>query len=339
MSRRPSLLATALETTEITPPAAPVEKQDEHRPGFIENRMAGLAEMAKIVKLPVMRLKASECSIWEGNGREYSALNETRLASLINSIRVEHGNKVPIQVRPTPKGEKPYQVIAGARRHWAVSWLNANSYPDIELIAIVQSMTDEEAFRVSDLENRERSDISDLERARSYKMAIDAHYDGRAVRMAERLAISEPTLSRFLYLLELPEIVVAAFSASTDVTVGMGRSLKPLLADPAKKAKILTKAEELASQQSFQIAGGEAAISANAVLSSLIAAANATRRAGRPVAPVSLTASGKPWGKIVKDTSKDGLSLVIDAGPDVDVDEILDALRHVINSGRRRAAN
>jgi ParB family chromosome partitioning protein len=83
-------------------------------------------------------------------------------------------------VRRTPDGPAPYELIVGTRRHWSVSWLHANHHSQIELIARIETLDDEGAFRLADIENREREDVTDLERARNYLHAVEAYYGGCA---------------------------------------------------------------------------------------------------------------------------------------------------------------
>ena len=40
--------------------------------------------------------------------------------------------------------------------HWAITWLRANNYPDFRYLIEVRDLTDEQAFRLSDIENRDR---------------------------------------------------------------------------------------------------------------------------------------------------------------------------------------
>src|SRR3546814_8579878 len=105
----------------------------------------------------------------------------------------------------------PYTTLFRSRGHWAIAWLNSNHYPDIDLVAIIEDLDDEAAFRLADIENREREDISDLERGRNYKAAVDAYYGGVQLRMAERLKISKSQLARYIALTEVPDFIISAF--------------------------------------------------------------------------------------------------------------------------------
>src|SRR3546814_8812872 len=71
-------------------------------------------------------------------------------------------------------------------------------------------MDDEAAFRFSDLENRARTDISDLERGRGYLEALSQFYDNDRNRMAERIGISLSQLNRYILLAKLDEKFVDA---------------------------------------------------------------------------------------------------------------------------------
>src|SRR3546814_21031422 len=72
-------------------------------------------------------------------------------------------------------------------------------------------MTDEEAFRIADIENRARDDLTELERARDYLRALDAYYNGRQQVMAERINVTESWLSRYFDLARLPSESLTAF--------------------------------------------------------------------------------------------------------------------------------
>src|SRR3546814_2546472 len=114
------------------------------------------------------------------------------------------------------------------RRHFSISWLHANNHSEIELVARIETLDDEGAFRLADLENREREDVTDLERARNYRHAVEAYYKGVRAQMAERLAIPKQHLHNLLQLAALPDEVVSAFAEPRDMKVRHGMRLSPL---------------------------------------------------------------------------------------------------------------
>ena len=334
MSRR-SLISEALAAVKNEPAPSPPLPSDEQsapatpRTNYTNKRLEAFGEAARIVKRPTIRLKPAECSVWPGNARDYTLLDEYRLRSLIDSILAEGGNRIPAVVRRTPQGELPYELVTGTRRHWAIAWLNANHYPDIELVAIIEDLDDEAAFRLADIENREREDISDLERGANYKAAVDRFYGGVQLRMAERLKISKSQLSRYIALTEIPPVLVSAFHSPMDMQAKYAEKLLPLLRDPAARAKLEAVADEIASEQSFRRSGDEQPISGAEVMARMI---KATTVKGRVQKTTIAAAGGAALGQVDKDQQK---MLTLSLVPsDLSTDAILEALRPVIEQAR-----
>lgn len=336
MSRR-SLISEALASVPNEPVVKPAsETTAPPKANFTNRRLEAFGEAARLVKRPTIRLKPAECSIWPGNARDYSMLDEHRLRSLIDSVLAEGGNRVPAVVRRTPNGPLPYELVTGTRRHWAISWLNANHYPDIDLIAIIEDLDDEAAFRLADIENREREDISDLERGLNYKAAVDSYYGGVQLRMAERLKISKSQLSRYIALTEIPPFLVSAFHSPMDLQAKYAEKLLPLLRDATTRAKLEAAADQIASEQSFRRSGDEQPITGPEVMTRLV---QATVSKGRVQKATIAAAGGTSVGQVEKDQQK---MLTISLSPSgLSIDEILEALRPIIeqakiSTGRRR---
>jgi len=330
MSRK-SLISEALASAPIEANSGPSVSELPSTPkqNFTNKRLEAFGEAARLVKRPTIRLKPSECSIWPGNARDYSLLDEHRLRSLIDSILAENGNRIPAVVRKTTNSECPYELVIGTRRHWAISWLNANHYPDIYLIAIVEDIDDEAAFRLADIENREREDISDLERGLNYKAAVDTYYGGVQLRMAERLKISKSQLARYIALTELPPFVVSAFSSPMDLHAKYAEKLLPVLRDPVARAKIETAADQLASEQSFRRSGDEQPIAGPEVVARLLQALVTKGR----VQKAAISANdGTTIGLVDRDQRK--MLTITLSQSELSTDEILRALRPVIESSK-----
>lgn len=345
--RRRSLLANAIESIGAAPPealstdAAVVEPvrpvEDSAPPSFLERRGIAFDEIARTVKRLTIRIKPSECSIWPGNARDYAALSPDRCASLIDSIREEGTNREPVVVRRTPHADLPYELIVGTRRHFSVSWLHANNHSEIELVARIETLDDEGAFRLADLENREREDVTDLERARNYRHAVETYYHGVRTQMAERLAIPRQNLHNLLQLAELPDAVVAAFAEPGDLKVRHGMRLSPLLKDEALRDGIVAMAIEIRAEQDALKASGQEKIEGSRVCERL---ANAAARPAKPKPPATRMRSlvtgpsGRQIGEILTDTRAKGLTVNIHPKGSASIDEILDALRPVIEAAK-----
>lgn len=189
------------------------------------------------------------CRMWDRHNRDYDLLNEENCRDLIDGIKAQGRQEFPAIVRPIDDPDFRYEVICGARRHFAVSWLRGNNYPQYKYLIEVREMSDEEAFRLADIENREREDISDYERAIDYADAIARYYGGKQKAMAERLEVSQSWLSRYLTLASLPDTVVRAFPTIRDLRERHARDLKPLLARPKTAEPVVAEAERIAAEQ------------------------------------------------------------------------------------------
>ena len=188
------------------------------------------------------------CVMWQRHNRAYDLLTADNCRDLIDSLRAQGQQEFPAVVRRLPVGQgAEYEVICGARRHFAVSWLRANNYPNFRYLIEVRDLTDEEAFRLADIENRDRADLSDYERARDYLQALELYYGGKQKAMAARLEVSEAWLSRYLYLARLPDAVVQAWPQITDLKELHARSLRPLLNDAQEQ--VLDEASAIARDQ------------------------------------------------------------------------------------------
>ena len=197
----------------------------------------------------------ARCRMWERHNRDYALLNEENCRDLIDGIRAQGRQEFPAIVRRVDDPDHDFEVICGARRHFAVSWLRANNYPQFKYLVELRDLTDEEAFRLADIENRDREDISDYERAIDYADAIERYYGGKQKAMAERLEVSQPWLSRYLQLAKLPAGIVEAFASIRDLRERHARDLKPLLAQPETARAVLSEAARLAAEQARARAG------------------------------------------------------------------------------------
>lgn len=229
------------------------------------------------------------CVMWDRHNRAYDLLNEENCRDLIDSIKAQGQQEFPAIVRKLPAGQgADYEVICGARRHFAISWLRANNYAQFRYLVEVRDLTDEEAFRLADIENRDRADLSDYERARDYLQALDIYYGGKQKTMAARLEVSEAWLSRYLHLARLPQAILDAWPRLTEIKELHARSVRPLLQDA--EDKVLAEAAAIAAEQARARAGQGGYVPVPRVLARLKQAAHGTPAASeKPVAHGALT--------------------------------------------------
>lgn len=281
-----------------------------------ENRMAELASGA-VVARAIEQVDPARCRLWSEHNRDYAKLDETRCADLIESFKAQGRQEVPAivrRVRGVP--DIDFEVICGARRHWTVSWLRAHNYADFRFLVEVRELTDEEAFRISDLENRAREDLSDMERAKDYLRALDRHYGGRQKDMAGRINKSEAWLSRYLDLARLPAALVAAFDDPHELKIKHVTQLKPLLKPDDRERRVLAEAAAITTGR-----GEGTPLKPQDVIRRLAAAADPPKKSGSPKksgqasAEVVSSPTGQPLFRVEPKGKKEvNVTLLLQAG-------------------------
>jgi ParB family chromosome partitioning protein len=287
-----------------------------------------------VVEKTLLWTEPERCRIWERHNRRYELLNETRCADLIEGFKAQGQQEFPAVVRrSTDDAEHDYEVICGARRHWTVTWLRAHNYRQFRFLIEVRDLSDEEAFRLGDIENREREDISDYERARDYADAVRRYYGGRQKDMAARLEVSEAWLSRYLALAKLPQEIVEAYVDITEIKERHARELKPLLSGAEQRRRMFAEARSLAEEQARARAGDGRVVDGPAVVARLKRAAAERAWRERSSAIVYKSDAGRP---VLTARARKGRGLVLEIPDASDRDAVLDACRRAVldHSGR-----
>ena len=310
-----------------TPPAA-----ERVRPTTLLSRESALARVQSGQTRQVTQhlLDPARVRVWPGNARIYAQLNEQNCRELIDSIIAEGGQKVPAVVRRvTDDPAYDYEVVAGTRRHWSVQWLRNHSYPDLRFLAQVANLDDEAAFRLADLENRARQDVSDIERARNYASALTLHYDGKQKRMAERLRVSPGWLSKMLQVANIPDNILAAFSSWHDVQLKPAYNLARALGNTDAAERIAVAATRLAQEQTEARKQGHEGPSASEVMRRLLHAAQ-NDAASMDEAPIEIRSALGRVAMSVQSVNRQGITVRLHTGAGADTDEYLSGLKDIL---------
>lgn len=297
------------------------------RPGYLLDRSNRLAETARgdAVEKTLLLVDPKRCRLWKQHNRRYELLNEQRCADLIEGIKAQGKQEFPAIVRRVnDESGYEWEVICGARRHWAVSWLREHNYPEYKFLIEERDLTDEQAFRLADVENRDREDISDFERAEDYKYALNRYYDTQK-QMAERLEMTPAWLSLYLDLADLPAEIVNAYADVTQIKVQHGRDLKPLLKDPRSRALVLAKAVELQELRKQAIESGNTCLDGQQVVRLLKSASHTAKKAkGRGGIGEYKSASGNTLLLVTK-KGRSGLVMQVVPNSGATLDEVREA--------------
>jgi ParB family transcriptional regulator, chromosome partitioning protein len=327
----PAASEAVAESAAAAPAPAPA-RSERLRGTTLLGRESALARVAsgEVRQVTQLLLDPARVRVWKGNARSYEHLSQESCQELIDSIVAEGGQKVPAVVRRIEGDpDHDYEVIAGTRRHWCISWLRAHSYPELQFVAQVAQLDDEAAFRLADLENRARKDVSDLERARNYAQALRDHYDSHLTRMAERLKLSKGWLSKMLKVASLPDVVVAAFASPADVQLKPAYPLAQLLDNKEWAPAILREARTLARLQEERRKAGEREIPAVDVIMRLMSAPS-PEDSGPPREIVIEGRPGRP-ALTLRSINRQGVTVRFHAGSGMHLDALLELARDALD--------
>lgn len=166
----------------------------------------------------------------------FDAEDNASLAALIK----EHGQQVPILVRPHPDSEGRYQVAYGHRRLAAAKGLGRT------VRAVVRDLTDEQLVVSQGQENNSRTDLSFIERS-FFGARLEDRGFPREIIMAS-LGVDKAALSRMISLVRrLPPELIKAIGAAP----AYGRLRWAELADMLDEKGKPAKAMKLVQERSF----------------------------------------------------------------------------------------
>jgi ParB family chromosome partitioning protein len=167
-------------------------KAQSDRAAAIERR---LAEGQAIVELDPAAVEPSFIS-------DRMASTVEAHSKLVEAIK-EHGQQVPILVRPHPSAPGRYQVAYGHRRLRAAAELGRT------VRAVVKALTDEELVVAQGQENNERQDLSFIEKARFARRLEERGFRRDTIMSA--LSVYKSDLSNMLSVVaKIPNDVIEA---------------------------------------------------------------------------------------------------------------------------------
>jgi ParB family chromosome partitioning protein len=154
---------------------------------------------------------------------------EGALQDLANSI-AEKGVIQPLIVRPSPRQQGIYEIVAGERRWRASQIAQVHKVP-----VIIRELDDTEVLEVAIIENIQRADLNPVEEAIGYRQLMD-RFGHTQEKVASALSKSRSYIANLLRLLQLPDDVLALLRDG-ELTAGHARALitAPNASELAKK--------------------------------------------------------------------------------------------------------
>ena len=212
-------------------------------------------------------------------------------ATLRQSI-ADHGQQVPVLVRPHPQTPGRFQIVFGRRRVLALRDLG-------QLVkALIRDLSDQELVLAQGQENSARRDLSFIEKVNFARQLQEHGYDRKVI--CDALTVDKTLISRMLSLAErIPPDVIAMIGAAPSI----GRDRWTALADLLEKTGAPGPEIEAMINLNSQGPGSDARFQAAwAYLSSLADG----RRASPPAKPQRtpiLAADGQALGEVRLDAA------------------------------------
>jgi ParB family chromosome partitioning protein len=240
---------------------------DEHNSG-LKARVQQL-EQERADGLVVLRLdpKRIEPSALANRHATSLVANDEAFQALTQAIRT-HGQLEPIRVRPAADGSAyDYEIVYGHRRHAVTLALDAATEGGWPVLAVLDASASDARDHVLKMyqENAARKDLSAYETGAMFRSWLEAGVFADQTAIAGATGLGKQTVSKYLQVAQLPDIVVAAFGNPTAIAVRWAELLVAAL--KAQEHKVLAVAQEL-------VDGGEA-LAPDVVLRKLIDAGSA----------------------------------------------------------------
>jgi ParB family transcriptional regulator, chromosome partitioning protein len=144
----------------------------------------------------------------------------------------QHGQNVPILVRPHPSNSERYQVAFGHRR------LRAARELGIKVRAVVRALTDEELVVAQGQENSGRTDLTFIERARFAARLEDRKFSREIIMSA--LNVDKAALSRLISTAtRIPSAVIEAIGPAPAFGRVRWQELTDLLEEDGNRGRAL----------------------------------------------------------------------------------------------------
>jgi ParB family chromosome partitioning protein len=203
----------------------------------LEEVKARLAEYEGSVPVKLLDPKqVRETAFANRHESEYTSQSFAELKREIEQARV---NVQPIKVRKASE-QDTFEIVFGHRRHRACLELG------LQVLAIIEDVSDRELWLQMDQENRGRRDLSPWEQGRSIQTALRSGLFPSVRQLAEHAGIDFSNAAKLLKLAELPDDVVAAFEKPTDLQVHWAGLLsKALQVDPES---VLERAKQISTR-------------------------------------------------------------------------------------------
>jgi len=220
----------------------------EHNTG-LQGRIAEL-EQERSQGLVVLRIDPKRIQASELANRHATSLvaGDPGLAELAKAIR-DRGQLEPIRVRPAPPDSGyEYEIVYGHRRHAVALALDAETEGGWPVLALLDATAADARDHVLKMyqETPARQDLSAYETGAMFRGWLEAKVFPGQAAIAEATGLSVPSVSKYIAVAALPEVVLQAFRDPRVIAVRWAELLGAVL--KAHEAAVLSAARTLAAE-------------------------------------------------------------------------------------------
>ncbi|NKC01860.1 MAG: ParB/RepB/Spo0J family partition protein [Pseudomonadales bacterium] len=295
----------------------------------LNERNRGIEDSQKVVSTKQMLVDPEECVIWESHNRIWDRLTEENCRDLLDGMIAAGRQTEAALVRPIKKkGPGRFEIIFGARRFWCVKWLREHNYPEFQYLVQIEDLTDEEAFRRGDQENRTGKDISAYERGLEFAKALKSYYASQS-EMADRTRVSEAKISRYIALSKVPVEIVNAYAELNQLTLVQGPKIVSAMKVKTKANAMLQEASRIHAHQHALRADNKPLLSGPEVFKRLMDSISNKKQRSKP-AP--LETYGNASSPVLTLTNKNQSCLLIQVPLGVDKSEAMQAFSSCLDT-------
>lgn len=185
-------------------------------------------------KLPILEIDPKRCRPWSHHNRHSDWLNVESCSDLITSISTA-GQQEPGLVREIEDKDFDYEIIYGVRR-----WFACLQIPNQKFTAKLTEANDKECMILMHIENADSKDISDMERAVSFREHIKSGVFKNQKELSKDLNVSDALMTRYMQAASIYDYdwILDYLPPIRSLSIRKAASLSSLLKDRYSRDKI-----------------------------------------------------------------------------------------------------
>ena len=192
-------------------------------------------------KVVIKKVDPERCRPWKYHNRDLHWLTKERCSDLIDSIR-SNGQLEPAGVRKVNDDPNfDYEIIYGVRRWFSCKYLG------IPLNVRTLDKSDRECMILMHIENADSKDISDFERAFSFRQQLLSGNFSNQADLAKAVNLTQAMVSKYVTAASIYDFdfVQKLFPNKTEISIRKANELSKLLTNEISMRAVQAKAMEL----------------------------------------------------------------------------------------------